>query len=173
MFIYYNERALEGTVKSDSGAEIRDGIKTLARYGVCDEKLWPYKTKMFTRKPPAKCYTDAAKRKILSYYKIASLDGMRQCLGLKGLPFVFGFVVFESFETIGSDGMMPMPNVETEECLGGHAVCAVGYDDERRLIKVRNSWGCGFGNNGHFFMPYEFIADKRMASDFWLISKEM
>jgi C1A family cysteine protease len=42
LFIYYDERAVEHTIKSDSGAMIRDGIKTLAKQGVCSEKKWPY-----------------------------------------------------------------------------------------------------------------------------------
>src|SRR5437870_13626801 len=30
LFIYYNERVIEGSVDSDSGAMLRDGIKTVA-----------------------------------------------------------------------------------------------------------------------------------------------
>lgn len=172
LFIYYNERMLEGTTRSDSGAEIRDGIKTMARHGVCSEKLWPYNIKNFKKKPPVKCYQDAAKHKILTYYKIiGGLDRMRQCLAL-GFPFVFGFTVFESFETIGPDGMMPMPNINDEENLGGHAVMADGYDDGTECFKVRNSWGCEWAKGGEFFMPYKFIANKRLASDFWMITDE-
>jgi C1A family cysteine protease len=174
LFIYYNERMLEGTICSDSGAEIRDGIKTLAQYGVCDEKLLPYDPKKFTRKPSKKCYDNALKHRIEKYYKIASLEGMKQCLAM-GYPFAFGFAVFDSFEsaTVAKTGIMPIPNPEAEELLGGHAVLAVGYDDEKRFIKVRNSWGEKWGKGGYFFMPYEFIADKRFCSDFWCILKEM
>ena len=53
LFIYYNERVIEGTVKSDSGAQIRDGIKTVAATGACDETLWPYDITMFAHKPTA------------------------------------------------------------------------------------------------------------------------
>jgi len=59
LFVYYNERVIEGTVKQDSGAFLRDGIKSLAKQGVCPEQEWPYRVKDFTKKPTTKCYSDA------------------------------------------------------------------------------------------------------------------
>src|SRR5471032_300397 len=41
LFIYYNERVIEHTVQSDAGAQIRDGIKTVAKQGDCPETEWP------------------------------------------------------------------------------------------------------------------------------------
>src|SRR5690349_8351692 len=41
LFIYYNERVIEHSVDSDSGAQIRDGIKTTAKLGDCPESEWP------------------------------------------------------------------------------------------------------------------------------------
>lgn len=38
LFIYYNERAMKGRVREDAGAQIRDGIKTLAKQGACPPK---------------------------------------------------------------------------------------------------------------------------------------
>ncbi|WP_244464372.1 hypothetical protein [Candidatus Liberibacter africanus] len=42
LFIYYNERCIEGHVNYDSGAMLRDGIKVLHKIGVCPESEWPY-----------------------------------------------------------------------------------------------------------------------------------
>jgi C1A family cysteine protease len=174
LFIYYNERMLEGTICADAGAELRDGIKTLAQFGVCSEKILPYDPSRFTEEPSRECYADALKHRIQKYYKIASLEGMRQCLAM-GYPFAFGFAVFESFESkaVAKTGIMPFPDPNKEELLGGHAVLAVGYNEEKRLIKVRNSWGEAWGESGHFYMPYEFIADKRFCSDFWVVTRQM
>jgi hypothetical protein len=47
---YYNERAIEGTVTTDSGARIRDGMKSIANQGECDETLWPYDLTKFTQR---------------------------------------------------------------------------------------------------------------------------
>jgi len=62
LFIYYNERAAMGTVREDSGAMLRVGIKTMARLGACKEQLWPYDVARFASKPPARCYAEAAAR---------------------------------------------------------------------------------------------------------------
>src|SRR5437867_5692477 len=90
LFVYYNERVIEGTVDQDSGAFIRDGIKSLAKQGVCPEPEWPYKVSRVRRKPSRTCYRTAKKHHILSYHRISTLEEMRSCLA-EGYPFVFGF----------------------------------------------------------------------------------
>ena len=169
LFIYYNERAIEHTIQSDSGAMIRDGIKTLAKQGVCLETKWPYSISKFKVKPTPACYKDAAKHKITSYHRIITLDEMRACLA-EGFPFVFGFTVYESFEsqTVAKTGTVNMPK-KGERSLGGHAVLGVGYDDARERFIVRNSWGEGWGMKGYFTMPYQYVADRNLSDDFWTI----
>jgi C1A family cysteine protease len=169
LFIYYNERAIEHTVASDSGAMLRDGIKSLVAKGVCPEKNWPYVISAFTTKPPAACYSQAKKHTIRSYHRIASLNEMRTCLA-EGYPFVFGFSVYETFEsaTVAESGVLAMPK-RGERQLGGHAVCAVGYDDKSKRLLVRNSWGPRWGKKGYFTMPYDYAADRDLSDDFWTI----
>ena len=139
LFIYYNERVIEHSTKYDNGAMIRDGIKTLAKQGVCSEKTWPYVIARFTVKPPAVCYKEALSRRLTSYHRIMTLDEMRTCLA-EGFPFVFGFTVYESFESqqVAKTGTVGMPKPK-ERVLGGHAVLAVGYDDSKKRFVVRNS----------------------------------
>lgn len=171
LFIYYNERALEHTVGSDSGAQIRDGIKTLAKQGVCGEKKWPYVISRFAVRPSASCYKAALQHRIMSYHRIATLAEMRTCLA-EGYPFVFGFTVYESFESqqIARTGVVEMPTA-SERVVGGHAVLGVGYDDELRRFIVRNSWGKKWGQHGYFTIPYNYLADRNLADDFWTIRK--
>src|SRR5271157_81551 len=59
LFIYYNERVMEGTVGTDSGAQIRDGIKSVGSVGAPPETDWPYNIAEFAVKPPPKAFTDA------------------------------------------------------------------------------------------------------------------
>ena len=169
LFIYYNERAMEGTVNSDAGAQIRDGIKTLANQGVCSETLWPYVESKFTDKPCAVCYKDAAKHRITSYYRITNLDDMKHCLA-SGYPFVFGSTLYESFESssFAKTGILPMPK-PSERVIGGHAMCCVGYDDDKQWVIVRNSWGVDWGIKGYFYMPYEYIGNANLSDDMWTI----
>jgi C1A family cysteine protease len=167
LFIYYNERAAEGTVDFDSGAMIRDGIKVLAKYGVCAESSWPYDITQFTRKPAAACYKQALKRRISSYHRLQTLDDMLNCLA-EGFPFVFGFTVYESFESLktAQTGIAPMPK-KTEKAIGGHAVMAIGYDQKSKRFLVRNSWGTEWGQGGYFTIPYTYL--ETLADDFWTI----
>jgi len=169
LFIYYNERAIEHITASDSGAMIRDGIKTLAKSGVCAEKAWPYLVAQFAKKPSAACYADGLKRKITTYRRIQTFDEMLACLA-DGFPFVFGFTVYESFESakVAKTGVMPVPK-KTERTLGGHAVMAVGYSLKDKRLIVRNSWGEGWGQKGYFTMPFQCA--ETMADDFWTIRK--
>lgn len=173
MFIYYNERVIEGTVNQDSGAMIRDGIKTLAKQGVCTEKEWPYKVSKFKQKPPATCYKSGLTRIITSYHRLSTISEMETALA-SGLPFVFGFTVYDSFESdaVAKTGVVPMPK-SGEKALGGHAVCAVGFQKSKKRFIVRNSWGTDWGDQGYFYMPYAYLADRNLSDDFWVIVKEL
>jgi len=184
MFIYYNERVMEGHVAMDSGAQLRDGIKSVATTGTCTEQEWSYddtpadqSTFLFpagahaTQRPPQSCYTEAAGNRIASYRRLPrDLGQYRACLA-GGSPFVFGFSVYASFESapVADTGTVPMPK-RGEQSLGGHAVLAVGYDDATRRFIVRNSWGTEWGDQGYFTLPYEYLQHRGLASDFWTVT---
>ena len=171
LFIYYNERAIEHTTKSDSGAMIRDGIKTVVKQGVCSERKWPYVVSRFAVKPTALCYKEALQHQVTSYQRILSVDEMRACLA-QGFPFVFGFTVYESFESqqVAQTGVVPLPQ-PGERVAGGHAVLAVGYNDAERRFIVRNSWGSAWGMKGYFTMAYEYLANRNLADDMWTVRR--
>lgn len=170
LFVYYNERAMEGTINSDSGAMIRDGIKSIAQQGVCPESLWPYDIPKFTKKPPAKAYKVALKNQAVAYQRLVQTPSqMKGCLAA-GYPFVFGFTVYESFESPGvaKTGKVPMPS-SGEAAIGGHAVLAVGYDDATQQFIVMNSWSTAWGVKGYCFIPYAYLTDADLAADFWTV----
>lgn len=174
LFIYYNEREMEGTVQYDSGAMIRDGIKSVGKVGACPELMWPYSDAdpgPFQTKPNAACYSKAVQYKALSYARVArNLTQMKACLSA-GYPFVYGFSVYDSFMTtkVKTSGHAPMPDTQKESLLGGHAVLAVGYDDKKSWFIVRNSWGTNWGIKGYFTMPYTYLLDGSLSDDFWTI----
>jgi C1A family cysteine protease len=170
LFIYYNERVMEGTVTQDAGAQIRDGIKSVAQLGAPPETDWPYNIQKFAEQPPLQAYTDAKLDLVSSYARVSqNLGQMQGCLA-EGYPFVFGFTVYSSFEsdTVAQTGVVPMPS-SGETVMGGHCVVAVGYDDTNRTFIVRNSWGVSWGMKGYCTMPYEYLVSAHLASDFWTI----
>jgi C1A family cysteine protease len=180
LFIYYNERVIEHDVQSDNGAQIRDGIKSVASQGVCPETSWTYSdqntdpdpcpTCPYAKKPSASCYNQAQSHKVKLYQRLTPLlDTLKGCLA-SGYPFVFGFTVYASFESqqVAQTGIVPMP-APGEKAMGGHAVMAVGYDDSKQQFIVRNSWGAGWGIKGYFMMPYAYLTNSNLADDFWTI----
>lgn len=172
LFIYYNERVMEGTVRIDSGAQIRNGIKSVAVLGSCHEEHWPYDIVRFTKKPVKKCYTDAVKHSAVQYHRLTrDLSSFKAAIFDRNLV-VIGIAVYESFmsEETARTGMVRMP-FGNEKMLGGHAVAVVGYDDNIQCFQVRNSWGTGWGLHGFFNLPYDFITNSDLSDDFWVITR--
>jgi C1A family cysteine protease len=170
LFVYYNERAREGTVASDAGASLRDGIKSVNRQGACPESEWPYDITQFAVQPPAQCYEDAMQHKALTYQRLAqSLAQMKTCLA-EGYPILFGFSVYSSFESdaVAQTGIVPMPG-HNEVLLGGHAVLCVGFREDEQIFTIRNSWGDAWGDHGYCYMPYAYLLSSSLASDFWTV----
>jgi len=169
LFLYYNERVISHTTDTDSGASLRDGIKTLKKLGDCTENLWPYNLGQFASKPPTMAYQNAKNYQITSYYRLSALEEMKHTLS-SGWPFVFGFAVYKSFESkeTTKTGIVKMPEKD-ERLLGGHAVLAMGYDDAKKYFIVRNSWGKEWGDQGYFYMPYKYLSSATLSSDYWTI----
>ena len=183
LFIYYNERSIEGTVPLDAGAHIRDGIKSVVSQGNCPESEWTYDgtpadqpgnlfppgAKAATA-PSPQSYADAVFHKALIYQSVdQNLADMKGCLS-SGYPFVFGFTVYPSFESddAARTGIVPLPGAD-EVTIGGHAALAVGYDDSKNMFIIRNSWGPLWGMAGYCYMPYAYLLDDNLADDFWTI----
>ena len=121
-------------------------------------------------KPADTCYKDALNHRATTYSRvIRDLDQMRGCLAA-GYPFVFGFTVYTKFESqeMATTGVLSMPGPD-EDVVGGHAVLAVGYDDDGKTFLVRNSWGTGWGQGGYFTMPYAYLTTRGLSSDFWTV----
>jgi len=178
LFIYYNTVALM-LAKHKEGVNLRAALKAVARNGVCSEKAWPFSlTKAaMARRPNEHAYHLAEPHKITRYERIMMGRRSREeflrllkCRLVSGFPFLFAFLVHESFETdhVAKTGVMPMPQ-RGEPRRGWHAVMAVGYDDRRRQVLVRNSWGWSWGIKGYFWMPDEYIANPATTADFWTI----
>ena len=174
LFVYYNARSVTSTTGTDTGATMRNALRSIHRWGVCTEALWPYKAEEYAQKPPLACYIDAEGNKLTNFDRLTQdQHQLRACLK-EGFPFAFGFEVYDSFELeMEEDGKMPLPS--DEEILDGaseiHAVLCVGYNDNTQCFTVLNSWGSDFGDGGYFYMPYHYILDAERAFDFWKISE--
>lgn len=171
LFIYYNERKINGQTDQDAGASISDSVRAVVNYGFCNETTWPYKQENLTLSPTEFDYSVALKHRC-SKYRALSFYDLQACLA-NGNPFIIGIQVYESFESeqVALTGIVPMPNLSFEKLLGGHAICVVGYDDPNQQFICRNSWGTSWGLNGYFRLPYDYLASNYLSGDFWTVIK--
>ena len=170
LFVYYNERVMEDCVSEDSGAMIRDGIKSLNRDGVCYESLWPYVPSKFAERPTDACYEVAKNHPSVKYQRIRQYARFIKGALAQGDPIVFGATLYQSFDTpeVARTGVVPYPE-QTEVPMGGHCMLACGYTGEHVL--VRNSWGEDWGEEGYCWMPMDYLCSQNLADDFWSLSQ--
>ena len=171
LFIYYNARVLLGTVNYDSGATIRDGIKTIVKQGACKEEIWPYVISKYRCKPPSQCYENGLLNQAIVYESVAQdLYSLKYTLS-QGFPIVGGISIYSSFESddVARTGMVPMPTLSNESLLGGHCVSFFGFSDKKQCFIGMNSWGEKWGDRGWFYIPYKYITNKKLAADFWVV----
>lgn len=171
LFGYYNTRVMERTVSIDAGCSIRNGFKSISRDGSCPEGMWPYLISKFRQKPTKVCYDEGRKHQALNYFRVTQVEYLIKEAIFSGYPVVFGFSVYESFESarVAQTGTVPMPNFDRERMLGGHAVLAVGYNDATKRFRCMNSWGEGWGDKGYFTLPYAYLRDPDLSADFWIL----
>lgn len=178
-FLYYNTRDREGTASTDSGATLADTMWALNHLGICNEESgeepnWSYDPTQVLVKPPQGCYAAALKHRITSYFALSTLQDMLACIAADR-PFVFGFTVYDSFESqdAAATGIINLP-AAGESVLGGHAVCVVGYNQQKQRFLCRNSWGVDWGMPtfpGHFTIPFDYVTDSQLAGDYWTVKK--
>ncbi|MCJ8165027.1 C1 family peptidase [Pontibacter sp. E15-1] len=186
MFLYKATRNLLHW-QGDTGAYLRSTMKAMALFGVPPEEYCPYVLQDFDKEPNAFCYAFAANYQSISYYRLdlpslsrtMLLDQIKTNLN-KGQPSMFGFTVYDSIGQSGRGGEIPFPQ-KTESVKGGHAVVAVGYDDDyeirhpdnpqlstRGALMIRNSWGTGWGMQGYGWLPYNYVL-AGIAIDWWCL----
>lgn len=186
MFIYKVTRNLLKTNSPDSGAYLRTALESVALLGAAPESYWPFDPALLSAEPPAFVYGMARNFVPSTYYRYDP-DGMEKAEVLKriktnlaiGIPAAFGFYLFESIVSGHATGKIPFPGAD-EKGIGGHAVVAVGYDDAMEIenganktigaLRIRNSWGPSWGEDGYGWLPYEYVL-KSLAIDWWSLFK--
>jgi len=159
-FIYSECKKIDG-MPDEEGTTIRIAMKVIKAKGICREKFWPYSPHQKTKARKG-ASADAKKFRVLNYARILNLNELRLSIYSKG-PCVIGVEVFEGFMRTKT-GVVPLPG-KNDEVLGGHAICAVGYDDQNELIKFKNSWSDKWGQRGFGFLPYSYV--ERYMMDAW------
>jgi len=159
-FVYSECKKIDGMPKEE-GTTIRAAMQVLENKGVCQEKFWPYLPHQKTKARKG-AIDNAKKFRIMTYARILDLNELRLSLASNG-PCVIGVEVFGGMMNTKT-GIVPMPE-KNESSLGGHAICPVGYDDKKKVIKFKNSWSGEWGRKGYGFLPYAYV--ERYMIDAW------
>lgn len=171
LYLYYNERVLDGDVSQDAGSTLRSCMLAIQNYGMCKESTWPYGPNWLYKRPSAFAYNEGKAHKETHHYRLQNLEDMKRCL-MHGFPFVFGIAVYDSFlsEEVAANGVVPMPNPDYEAMQGGHALLCVGYDDAMGVFIFKNSWG-QWADKGYGYLPYAYMTNPELAADFWTLRR--
>ncbi|RJQ51637.1 MAG: cysteine protease [Actinobacteria bacterium] len=188
LFLYKATRNLLGWT-GDTGAFLRSTMGAMVAFGVPPEEHYRYDIAKFDSEPSAFCYAFGQCYQCISYYRLDPpgtgreelLTRIRTNLS-KSLPSMFGFTVYSSIDQAVQTGKIPFP-ASGERVVGGHAVAAVGYDDNLEIenssspgaaskgaLLIRNSWGTGWGEEGYGWLPYEYVL-RGLATDWWSLLK--
>ena len=182
MFLYYYARLATHTEALDTGSRISNAMAVARDRGVCKEATWVYdnvkansQTHVFPsvaqggKEPSATAQTEGLDYRLTDFKQVSKTENNVRTVLASGFPVVFGFTVYSNM--FGADRrpvrVLNKP-VASDTLVGGHAVCIVGYDDARRMFRIRNSWGKSVHDNGYFDMSYEYVLGS-LSRDFWTI----
>jgi C1A family cysteine protease len=173
LFAYWVAREREGSTDSDAGAQIRDVIAGAITQGICPETLWPYNPAAVTAEPSAEAFAQAQYCEVLDYQRVDNTNEEQLIAAMLIGPLCLGATIYDSFEsaTVARTGLVPMPDFRRESVVGGHALWLCQLDLVRRLGKIRNSWGPGWGQKGYCWFPLDYLTDGDLVTDVWLVTQ--
>ena len=172
--LYYNCRVqVEGEpADQDTGVTIGDICKSVQEFHACPESDWPYDITKFSQPPPPKAVADEQKHKQFKFVSVPQDEtSIKTCLA-QGFPVILGIQVYTSFESeaVAETGLVPIPDTQKEQCLGGHAQCLYGYNDDKQAFLSMNSWGpWGINQSGFSWIPYDYICNPDLCQDIWCV----
>ena len=149
----------------DGGSNISDAFKVFASLGCATLQDMPYNDDICT------LYPDESDFRHSMYYRTEetfALDLHNDLQSVKntlfnGEPVVISISIYQSFYDIGSHDYVYGLNSMYGNMVGGHAICACGFDDAKPTpdgtgaMKFANSWGSGWGDDGYFWISYEAL----------------
>lgn len=157
---YWNILKSEGVWPNDAGTDNATAGNVFRTKGVCPESFLPYVAGSMTP-GNAQCDTAGAPYRIKQAISVPLDEAHIDAVLNEVKVLVLGFTVYASFETTGSDGIVPPAS---GGLLGGHDVVICGKTSAG-LYKARNSWGSSWADGGYFYVSPAYVA--QVGMDAW------
>lgn len=177
LYNYKVARSILG-VSGDGGATMRESIKALRHYGCPLEKNWPYELSFMEREPMVGDIEKAKRHQ--PWWNFHRLDHpgfsgddllhrIKHAL-VQGKPVGFGVSLPASALSVTARAPVIPTFKDDEPVAGKHCLLAVGYDDDKKALHIRNSWGTLWGEQGYAWLPYEYV-EGLWTTDLWTLKK--
>lgn len=166
-WIYWKSKEIDPWGVLEEGTSFRYALKILQNSGVPTENCWryaPVNSLEGRGQPVFYAPLVAWWARISNYARISTLQLMKESLCIRG-PFLMGIECFKGIYS-PAEGVVSLPK-KTENSIGGHAILIMGYDDRKKLMKFRNSWGTNWGSSGYGFLPYSYV--EKYCMDAWSV----
>lgn len=162
----YEQIKFRDDIDCSKGSYISDALNLLQDKGVATLKTMPYQCGTSISQELLK---EGSNFKILSYltlFNSANISADQKVLVTKkalseGNPCILGFKTTKSFKVRTMDIWRQQTTDDEPEAVRlGHAMCIVGYDDNKYggSFRVLNSWGTTWGDKGFIWIPYKEFA---------------
>lgn len=173
LFVYNSERQNEKDFNTDGGAIIADGVAIVCSTGICEESYLPFAESNLYVHPDQAALDNAKLHKGVQGHSVSLVESNILHSLASNLPVIIGLTLYESFESdqVANTGIVPMPDVQSEQMLGGHAIAIYGADRTKRLYLIKNSWSTSWGDKGYCWVPFEYVQNPLLGNDYWAISK--
>ncbi|UJR19839.1 hypothetical protein I4U23_022972 [Adineta vaga] len=179
LFIHYNAQIIEQRTfgVEDIGVHPLNIALSLRKYGVCEEKYWPYEKHLLNKMPSDLAYERASRYTVIPLHMTFDINSIETCLHNQ-LPVIISIKLLDTAaQTMQHNGgYLEVPDLDNTLIgkTGLHGAMVVGYDRKRQYFICRNSWGNRWGYRGYFYMPYEYLTHPSLIDDrngLWSILK--
>ena len=171
LFVYYNTRRLRGSIGEDTGASVAEAMASVLAFGACRSQMWPYDPNLFAQEPPPQAYSDGREHEAVQYARVPGAEGALHAVA-SGYPVVFGTLIpMRCYDEAERTGIIPPTTAQERsgQPQGGHCMLIVGYDLDKQMFLVRNSWGAGWGNGGYCEFPFDEMVRFSPPDSFWIL----